>query len=120
MCIQSVDRVCSIGMMIQVCSKSFRPEIAAKCQSLLNFVCDLAYELNPTAGLIAVVSSRDLRAGKSIPHLFSRADVNQARANNKGFLVNPACLKEAEMFSDLLIDPLLQKVYILCSCSQLY
>jgi hypothetical protein len=108
--IQCVDRVRSIGVMIQVCSKSCQPEIVAECQSLLNFVLDLAYELKPNAGPIAVVSSRDLRAGKKIPHLFSLTDVNQARASHKSFLVNPACLKQAETFSDLLLsDPLLQK-----------
>ena len=115
--IQCVDRVRSMGIMIQVCrSKPCPPEIVAKCQSLLNFVRDLAYELKPTAGPIAVVSSRDLRAGKNIPHLFSLADVNQARTSNKSFLINPAHLKEAETFNDLLLNvPLPQTVYMLFS-----
>lgn len=104
--IQCIDRVRSVGVMIQVCCCESRcPETVAKCRNALLFVVQLAYELNPqiSIGSMAVVSSKDLKAGKRIPHLFTWAAVNQAQASNKSFLLNPACLNVAETFVDLLL-----------------
>ena len=103
--IQCIDHIHSAGVLIQVCSyQSSSPETVTECRSLLNFVIDVAYELKPDIGPVAVVSSRDLRAGKKIPYLFSCSEVNQARASHKSFLSNPARLHVAETFADLLLS----------------
>lgn len=104
--VQCVDRVRSIGVMIHVCS----PGTTSECQSLLNFVVELAQDLKRDIGSfpgpVAIVSSRDLRAGKKIPHLFTLSEVKEARMTQKCFLSNPACLNQAETFTDLLlVDP---------------
>ena len=102
--IQCIDHIHSAGVLIQVCSnQASSPESMADCRSLLNFAIDLAYELKPDVGPVAVVSSRDLKAGKKIPYLFSHSEVNEARASHKCFLSNPARLHVAETFSDLLL-----------------
>lgn len=114
--IECVDYVRRVGVMVQVCySNSYTPQIAAKCRNALDFIVNAAYELKPhmSTNLLAVISSKDLKAGKKIPHLFSYADVAEARASNKTFLTNPARLNMAETFLDLLLsDPLLHRVMV--------
>ena len=113
--IECVDYVRRIGVMIQVCYSSlYTPQVAAKCRNALDFIVNAAYELKPYMSTnLAVVSSKDLKAGKKIPHLFSYTDVAEARASNKTFLTNPARLNVAETFLDLLLcDPHLHRVRI--------
>ena len=109
--IRYIDHFHSSGVMIQVCSYASSPKIVPKCRSLLDFVVALAYALKPDVGPVAVVSSRDLSAGRKIPYLFSRSEISQAQASHKSFLSNPARLHAAETFTDLLLsDPSLSPV----------
>lgn len=112
--IECVDRVRRVGVMIHVCySNSYTPQIAAKCRNALDFIVNAACELKThmSLSLLAVVSSKDLKAGKKMPHLFSYTDIAEARASNKTFLTNPGSLNVAETFTDLLLcDPHLQMV----------
>lgn len=117
--IECVDHVRRVGVMIQVCySNSYTPQIATECRNALDFIVNAACELKAhmSTNLLAVVSSKDLKAGKKIPYLFSYGDVAEARASNKTFLTNPARrLNVAETFVDLLLcDPHLHRVIVTC------
>jgi hypothetical protein len=76
-----------------------------KCRKLLDYVVELANSISRDIGSsVSVVSSRDLRAGKEMPHLFSRSEVGKAVASRQGFLSNPSHLHTADTFSDLLLS----------------
>ena len=100
--IRYVDRVRSQGVMVQVCAAS--DETATECRRLIDYVIDSAHRLHGGIGPVSVVSSRDLKAGKKIPHLFSLGEVNCALATRQTFLANPALMHTADTIADLLLD----------------
>ena len=110
--IQYVDRVRSLGVLIQVCCESLTRETVTKCRSVLQSVLQLVFLLKSQGHItqVGIVSSRDLRVGLRIPHIFSFADVQHARATNKTFLSNPSNLNTAETFLDLLLCDFTEEV----------
>ena len=98
--IRQVDRVRSQGVLIHVCSST---SSTTECRKLLDYVVDSAYQLHGGMGPVSVVSSRDLRTGKSIPHLFSRSEISRALASHMTFLPNPASMHTADTIADLLL-----------------
>lgn len=106
--IRYVDRVRSQGVLIHVCSST---SSTTECRKLLDYVVDSAYQLHGGMGPVSVVSSRDLRTGKSIPHLFSRSEISRALASHMTSLSNPTSMPMTETLSDLLLsDPQTQPV----------
>lgn len=109
------DFVRSQGVIIQTCSSSSSSSsslsssssasdyVLRDCRNLLDAVVELAYQVHVEAGPHAVVSSRDLREEKKIPHLFSLSEISQAVAGGRNFLSNPASMHMAETFVDLLL-----------------
>jgi hypothetical protein len=102
--IRYVDRVRSQGVMVQVCSPTSSDETGMECRNILDYVIESAYRVHRGIGPVSVVSSRDLRTGKKIPHLFSLSEVSQALATRKTFLYNPASMHTADTIADLLLS----------------
>jgi hypothetical protein len=102
--IRYVDRVRSQGVMVQVCSPTSSDETGSECRNILDYVIESAYRVHRGIGPVSVVSSRDLRTGKKIPHLFSLSEVSQALATRKTFLPNPASMHTADTIADLLLS----------------
>ena len=102
--IRYVDRVRSQGVIVQVCSPTSSDETGIECRNILDYVIESAYRVHRGIGPVSVVSSRDLRTGKKIPHLFSLSEVSQALATRKTFLPNPASMHTADTIADLLLS----------------
>ena len=111
--IECATRVRSLGVLIRVCCRSTTRALAAKSQSILELVVELAHELScrlPVNIEVGIVSSKDLRAGRAVPHIFSYSEVKQAREASRSVVVNSSRMYEAETFYDLLLTPSLHEV----------